>query len=195
VTEGNVAQYYPEYAYNHPLLTTGMHVYSDSSVGSFLKGITQDQIIRFQNTWNDRRDHREKIYISYDSTNKNCQAGDIEFAEFGHPKEDNGKPVFNYSIAYDDTNSIPLYYEEYPGSIVDISQLQVMLEKAKDYGYHQIGFILDRGYFSRENIRYMDRCGYHGLPNVGSYIGGSTDQVFREGVVRSWEENKVTCDA
>lgn len=160
VTEGNVAQYYPEYAYNHPLLTTGMHVYSDSSVGSFLKGITQDRIIRFQNTWNDRRDHREKIYISYDSTNKNCQAGDIEFAEFGHPKEDNGKPVFNYSIAYDDTNSIPLYYEEYPGSIVDISQLQVMLEKAKDYGYHQIGFILDRGYFSRENIRYMDRCGY-----------------------------------
>lgn len=37
VTEGNVAQYYPEYAFNHPLFTEGMHVYSDSKVCDFLK--------------------------------------------------------------------------------------------------------------------------------------------------------------
>ena len=35
-----------------------------------------------------------------------------------------------------------------------------MLEKAAGYGYKKIGFILDRGYFSEPNIRYMDRCGY-----------------------------------
>ena len=23
-----------------------------------------------------------------------------------------------------------------------------------------VGFILDRGYFSKENIHYMDKCGY-----------------------------------
>ena len=44
-------------------------------------------------------------------------------------------------------------HEEYPRSITDVSQLQIMLEKAKGYGYHEVGFILDRGYFSRENIR------------------------------------------
>lgn len=27
-------------------------------------------------------------------------------------------------------------------------------------GYKDAGFILDRGYFSRANIRYMDKCGY-----------------------------------
>lgn len=80
--------------------------------------------------------------------------------EFGHPKEDNEKPVFNYSVAYNNTNTVPLFYEEYPGSITDVSQLQIMLEKAKGYGYHEIGFILDRGYFSKENIRYMDRNGF-----------------------------------
>lgn len=32
----------------------------------------------------------EKIYISYDSTNKNCQAGELQMVEFGHPKEDKG---------------------------------------------------------------------------------------------------------
>ena len=36
----------------------------------------------------------------------------------------------------------------------------MMLDKAVAYGYKNAGFILDRGYFSRENIRYMDKCGY-----------------------------------
>ena len=71
-----------------------------------------------------------------------------------------GALVFNYSIAFDRNNSLPLFYEAYPGSIVDVSQLQLMLEKANGYGYKRIGFILDRGYFSKENIRFMDRCGY-----------------------------------
>ena len=53
-----------------------------------------------------------------------------------------------------------MFYEQYPGSIVDISQLQYMLKKAEGYGYKKVGFILERGYFGRENIRYMDECGY-----------------------------------
>lgn len=68
--------------------------------------------------------------------------------------------ILNYSIAYDHNNSELLYYEEYPGSIVDVSQLQQMLEKAKGYGYRQVGFIVDRGYFSKENIHFMDKSGY-----------------------------------
>ena len=160
ITENNAAQYYPDYAYNHPLLTEKMHIYSDSKISDFFASIEDDQRIGFLNEWNAGRDHREKIYISYDSTNKNCEAGEIQMVEFGHPKEDKGLPVFNYSIAYDTYNKEPLFYEQYPGSIVDISQLQFMLEKANGYGYKHVGFILDRGYFSKENIGYMDKCGY-----------------------------------
>ena len=35
-----------------------------------------------------------------------------------------------------------------------------MVDKVIDYGYEKIGFILDRGYFSKENIQYIDRNGY-----------------------------------
>ena len=160
VAENNAGQYYPDYAYNHPLFTDQMKVYSDSKVSSFINSITRDQSIAFQNEWNATRDHREKIYISYDSTNKSCQAGDLDFVEVGHPKDHANAPVLNYSVAFDRNNSVPLFYEAYPGSIVDVSQLQLMLEKANGYGYKRIGFILDRGYFSKENIRYMDSCGY-----------------------------------
>lgn len=161
ITENNAAQYYPDYAYNHALFTPRHKIYSDATVGKFINEISIDDSIQFQNMWNAERDHREKIYISYDSTNKSCQAGDIDIAEYGHAKDgNNDKPVFNYSVAYDRSNREPLFYEEYPGSIVDISQLQLMLNKAKAYGYKHAGFILDRGYFSKENLNFMDRCGY-----------------------------------
>ena len=161
IAENNAAQYYPDYTYNHPLFTNGMKQYSDSTVSDFLNSVTDDQSIGFLNSWNETRNHREKIYISYDSTNKNCQAGDIEMVEFGHPKVDVGQPVFNYAVAYDTHNQEPLFYEKYPGSLNDISQLQFMLDKAFGYGYKKIGFILDRGYFSCENIQYMDKFGYN----------------------------------
>lgn len=160
VMENNAAQYYPDYAYNHPLFTDRMKIFSDSKVSRFLRDISRDDSIEFQNAWNASRDHREKIYISYDSTNKHCQAGDVEIAEYGHEKERQKKPIFNYSIAYDKNNRLPLFYEAYPGSINDTSQLQNMLEKAKSYGYRNAGFILDRGYFSEPNIRFMDRNGF-----------------------------------
>ena len=160
IAENNAAQYYPDYIYNHPLFTNGMKQYSDSTVSDFLNSVTDDQSIGVLNSWNETRNHLEKIYISYDSTNKNCQAGDIEMVEFGHPKVDVGQPVFNYAVAYDTHNQEPLFYEKYPGSLNDISQLQFMLDKAFGYGYKKIGFILDRGYFSSENIQYMDKCGY-----------------------------------
>lgn len=160
IAENNAGQYYPDYAYNHPLFTEDMTIYSDSKVSSFINGIKKEQSVEFLNRWNESVTHKNRIYISYDSTNKNCQAGDIDLAEFGHAKDDKSKPIINYSVGYDRTNRIPLWYEAYPGSIVDISQLHSALQKVDGLGYKRIGFILDRGYFSKENIHEMDRMGY-----------------------------------
>lgn len=160
ITEDNAGQYYPDYAYNHALFTNDMRIYSDSKISGFLQEVTIDQRIRFLNEWNAKRDHREKIYISYDSTNKTSQAGDLDLVELGHAKEGVETDIFNYSIAFDTYNREPLFYENYPGSVVDVSQLQHTLKKAKSYGYEHVGFILDRGYFCKENIQFMDDNGY-----------------------------------
>jgi len=160
ITEDNAGQYYPDYAYNHALFTDNMRIYSDSKVSDFLQDVTIDQRIKFLNEWNAKRDHREKIYISNDATNKKSQAGDIDMVELGHSKNGIEEDIFNYSIAYDRNNQEPLFYEAYPGSIPDISQLKHTLTKAKSYGYEHVGFILDRGYFCKENIEFMDENGY-----------------------------------
>ncbi len=115
VTENNAAQYYSDYAFNRPLFTEKMHMYSDSKISGFLAGIKDNQRIGFLNEWNANRDHREKIYISYDSTNKDSQAGKLRMVEFGHPKEDKGLPVFNYSISYATNNCA----ERFPFESID----------------------------------------------------------------------------
>ena len=179
VMEDNAAQYYPDYAYNHPLFSEDMKIFSDSRISDFLSSISDDQRILFLNAWNTM--HRsEKIYISYDSSNKNCQALDIELCEYGHAKDDENKPIINTAISYDLSNRIPLFYEEYPGSIVDVSQLNMMIEKAKGYGYKNIGFILDRGYFSKANIRHLDELHYDFLiaaKGSASFIRKFIDEV------------------
>ena len=63
----------------------------NSKVCRFLQSVSREQIIGFLASWNRKRDHKQRIYISYDSTNKNSQAGDISFVEFGNAKDDKGR--------------------------------------------------------------------------------------------------------
>ena len=161
ICESNVAQHYPDYCYKHPLFTRGMRIYSDATISRFLRRITSDHIIKFQDKWNELRDKKQRILISYDSTNKNTKAGQIEKAEFSKAaKEHSDIPIVNYAVAYDVTNYDPLFYENYPGSNPDVGQLEYTIIRAKDYGYQNISFILDRGYFSEDNIHSIDEAGY-----------------------------------
>ena len=96
-------------------------------------------------------------------------------AEFGNVKADVGSPIFNYAIGYDVKEAKPLFYEAYLGSITDISQLECTLNRIKGYGYKNIGIILDRGYFSKDNIRKMDSMGYDFVimvKGMASFIDG-----------------------
>ena len=160
IEEDNRAQHYPAYAYSHPLFSEGMRIYSDSKVSEFLNTMDADTSVMFQNDWNAERNHRERIYFSYDSTSKICEAGDLRIVEVGHSKENVETDIFNYAIAYDTKKREPLFYEIYPGSINDMSQFQCTVEKAKGYGYKKIGFVLDSGYFSKDNIYQLEDSGY-----------------------------------
>ena len=188
IEEDNRAQHYPAYAYSHPLFTEGMRIYSDSKVSGFLKTMDEEIGAAFQNDWNAKRNHRERIYISYDSTSKHCEAGDLRIVEKGHSKDNEEADIFNYAIAYDTGNREPLFYELYPGSINDISQLQCTVDKAKGYGYKKIGFVLDRGYFSKENVYYLEENEY----GFVMMLKGKAD--LRAGAARAAEDVRAELD-
>ena len=161
ICQSNVAQHFPSYAYRHPLFTPKMKIYSDSSLGIMFETLTANSRQEFLNKWNENRSTHEQIYISYDSTNRHSRAGDIQLTEYGHAKDGNNKvPVINQGMAFDSEYKEPLWYTSYPGSIVDVNTLIYTVETAKSYGYKNIGFILDRGYFAKQNLFYMDENEY-----------------------------------
>ena len=88
-------------------------------------------------------------------------------------------------------NRKPLFCEKYPGSIVDISQLKLMLNKAQGYGYKKVSFILDRGYFSKQNIEHMDKCGYSFIIMVKGMADLVSELILSN---KGGFENKRNCD-
>ncbi|WP_416327789.1 IS1634 family transposase [[Eubacterium] hominis] len=157
MSENNVMQYFEDYAYNHALFNE--KVFSDIAIGRLLQGLNIKDIDLFIKSWVKLHTNKE-IYISYDSTNMNCVAGSLELAEYGHVKDNPDLPQINVSLGYDQTDQTPLFYELYPGSINDNTECEKMVERAYYYDCKNIGFILDRGYFSVRNIKFFENFGY-----------------------------------
>ena len=159
INESCTFQYYSNFMRNHPVLE-GV-VRDDTQISRLLKsGIDERDMDLFMEAWNRINRTEECIYLGYDSTNFNTYSKGIELADYGHPKVDEGLPQYNLSYSVKQEDSTPLFYELYDGSVIDNTQMQVMVEEARDYGYEKIGFLMDRGYISEKNIRALRRKGY-----------------------------------
>lgn len=157
MSENNTMQYFEDYGYCHSLFNKDN--FSDSTIGKLLEELKIKDMDLFIRAW--VKVHVQKdIYISYDSMNMNCVAGNLELVEYGHAKDNEELPQVNVSLGYNQTDNVPLFYSVYPGSIIDNTECTKMIERANHYGCSDVGFILDRGYFSIKNIRYFEDHGY-----------------------------------
>lgn len=158
IEESSTMQHFENYGFFHP--TFCEKVCSDSKISEVFHKNSIARHDLFLEKWNNLHCDLKSIYISYDSTNMNSAAEGIDLLEYGHSKKQVDLPQINVSLGFDQNDLTPLFYETYPGSIVDKRQCQFMIDKARKYGYSDIGFILDRGYFTRENLDYLDDNDY-----------------------------------
>lgn len=63
IAENNAGQYYPDYAYNHPLFTDRMKIYSDTKVSGFINSITRDQSLAFLDGMRNRITVKRYTYL------------------------------------------------------------------------------------------------------------------------------------
>ena len=151
-------QHYSAFMRNHPQMEDTIK--DDTVISRLLRTIIEEEIGLFMTAWNEMQKKDNFIYIGYDSTNFNSYAHGIELSDYGKPKLDEGLPQINLSYSVRQDDSCPLFYELYDGSINDNAQFVWMAELAKEYGYQNIGFLLDRGYISEKNISAMRMHGY-----------------------------------
>ncbi len=161
VSQSNKSAHYNDYARNHLLFTANQRIICGPDISKLLPLLTVDMQLAFLDSWNAQFAKYTDVSIGYDSTNKNCQAGDIDIVEDGHAKVNTGEPIYNIAIATSLVGSIPLFYETYSGGIPDVSQLEHFIQKLLNYGYRSITIVIDRGYFSSKNLQAIDDAGYN----------------------------------
>lgn len=150
ISESSVFQHYESYARRH--IINHNTIINDNTISNILNSqISFTKIAKFLKAWCEANIN-EDIYISYDSTNINSRALGITLAEYGHAKDDKNIPQVNISCALNQNNGRPLFFEVYKGSIVDMAEFSLMVEKAKEYGINRVNFLADRGYFSKDNL-------------------------------------------
>lgn len=150
------AQLFQYYLYDH--YTTLNYIPSESTLSRlFNHELTAASIHDFLEKWmRYRLSHvpaGESVDIDFDSTNYNIGSGNLESAEYGHPKIEEGLPQVNVAYFLEHKTGVPVYYDVYYGSIIDMEHCRTAMEKVRAVQEDlELCFVMDRGYFSRDNL-------------------------------------------
>ena len=161
INEDNSALHFGGYAFEHALFEAEKGI-SDETLGRLFGTIDVNKINTFMKKWNEsimeghKKSDVKKVYLSADGTNSSSQAGQIDLVEYGASKIEDGNPIINMMLIVDMLSKLPISYDMYNGSINDMSECMYMLNQILEMNYMAFGIILDRGFFSKENIEYFD---------------------------------------
>lgn len=139
---------------------------SDTTIGRIYDELADDRsgMIKFQMLFKDA--FRERVpegrarVVAFDSTNQNTASKSSELAAYGHPKKNKKLPIINTSVFVDEKSGIPIYMENYIGSITDKTQTPVTMGRAHSLGYEHLLFMMDRGYWSSKALKAIEAEDY-----------------------------------
>ena len=130
----------------------------DQQCSRLFASITYEERLNFFKEW--ARLYTEQEYIAYDITSISTYSKGIDIAEWGYNRDDEQLPQINLGMFYGTQSRLPIYYDCYSGSITDKSYLAFMMTCAKKLGISNVRFVMDRGFISEENVKYMHDKGY-----------------------------------
>lgn len=136
----------------------GAKVYSEykfGGEGELLENIGANMPLRskFLHQWVSQRNH-PKVLI-YDITSVSTYSHLMDIAERGYNRDQENLAQINLALVHDQSDRLPLFYRVLPGSIADVSTLKFTEELMRELGCRDFHFILDRGFFSQDNLLEM----------------------------------------
>jgi transposase len=162
--EGNVMMYLEDWFDETELPFSA--VMNDMQCSRIFASISHKERQSFFEEWIKRRSDDE--YIAYDVTSISTYSQGIDIAEWGYNRDGERIPQINLGMYYGISSHLPVYYTTYSGSINDKSHLPFMLANTQQLGIKQVKFVLDRGFVTEDNLRYMHNKGYLYVTSVQS---------------------------
>ena len=154
---------------------------SSQSISELLKKLHTHEIIQ-QFLQEFLPPHASNSTLLYDVTSITSYSELNTLFEWGYERSGIDLPQVNLSIIMNKDLGIPIMYELYPGSIVDVSTLENILNKLEDVGVNSFTLILDRGFCSAHNIlKLITRAKNWIMPakrNLSSYERIISETIF-----------------
>ena len=112
--------------------------------------ITDDQVNEFFRLQGRRRVEDE--YWAYDSTSISSYSETLAQIQYGKNKEDDKLPQLNLLLVFGEKSGLPFYYRKLAGNIPDSKTVKHLLEDLDILGIGKTKFVMDRGFYSEDNI-------------------------------------------
>lgn len=152
---GNVMYYLPDWV-EETVSFSGQHLTS-SEISRLFSGITENERLCFFHDWMKRKKSTE--YLAYDVTSISSYGKNMESLEWGYNRDKEKLPQINVGMYFGEESRLPLYYRVYPGSIPDKAHLKYMTEDNDVISSRKTRFVMDRGFYSAENMQYLVQKG------------------------------------
>ena len=132
--------------HKHPY---GKNITSERSTSIFT-GITEEAKNHFFKLQGGRRS--EKEHFAYDTTSISSHSELLKQVQYGNNKENDNLPQLNLALVFGQESNLPFYYRKLPGNINDSTTVPNLLSDFEDLGFNKVKFVMDRGFYSRDNI-------------------------------------------
>ena len=126
---------------------------SSQRASSLFATVSQNERMRFFRKWVSMLG--EINYLAYDITSFSSYAEGIADTEWGYNRDGDKLPQINFGCYFSEGSGLPVFYMTYPGSIVDKSHLPYMMAYNNELGINEVGFIMDKGFCSTDNVAFM----------------------------------------
>ena len=135
--------------HKHPF---GKDIPSQRSTELF-QSITEEAKMQFFRLQGKRR--VEKEYWAYDSTSISSYSETIKQVKYGKNKDGEKLPQINLALIFGEESGLPFYYRKLAGNIPDVKTIRELLRELDVLGYEKIKLVIDRGYYSADNINAL----------------------------------------
>ncbi len=130
-------------------------VLSSQRISELIKDIAgmDRQQLSFFHEWTRHRSERE--YLAFDITSISSYSKMMEYLEFGYNRDGEDLPQVNLGMLFGQTSLLPVFYRIHQGSVRDMSTLETMLEYAEHFNMKKTRCVMDKGFYSDQNIANM----------------------------------------
>ena len=162
VTSGNVMYYLDDWL--DQTLSFSPDNLNDVAIGRVFKQIDSDRKKQFFSKWIKERDKSE--FVAYDVTSISSYSRGLEDLEYGYNRDKEKLPQINFGMYFGEESKMPFFYTTYPGSITDKTHCKYMINSTNELDFKKAYFVMDKGFFSDENLRFLTSCGHRFMITV-----------------------------